>query len=62
MKNPISKTQFNDLPEINMTNTTDGIPVRQLDLVRDQINLYKKLFIVTILANTILATMGFIYL
>lgn len=40
----------------------DGIPVRQLQMVRDRISLYRKLLAVTAIANTVLATLGFIYL
>ena len=54
---PIKKYQ-----EYSAQPLAEGIPVRQLQSVRDQISMYRKLVAITIVANTVLASLGFIYL
>ena len=61
MKNPESETHFENKSNMT-TNPLDGIPVRHLNPVLDQISLYRKLIIVTLMAKIILLTMSFIYL
>ena len=40
----------------------EGIPVKELKKIYDNIGLYRKLVAVSILANTIMASIGVIYL
>jgi len=47
---------------LDTADTHEGIPVMKLKGVYESIDMYKKLVAVTVLANTIIAIIGFVYL
>ena len=49
-------------PAENNNNFQDGIPLMKLREVNETIDLYKKLIAISVLANSIIATIGVIYL
>jgi len=61
VKGPKENNGFSFPAEFN-NNSQEGIPILKLQEVNESIDLYKKLIAVSVLANTIIATIGVIYL
>ena len=61
LKGSKEKNAFPFPAEYN-NNLQDGIPLMKLREVNETIDLYKKLIAISVLANSIIATIGVIYL